>query len=160
MGVDGMRLTLFRISSAEGDQFENLARNTRPAQQLPSISDVKFPRRMFLPRPISGRGRVPISATATSATMAFTSRVMPRLSWRSTAEDRSRSPTHGPDAGHPPTTANGHFLRNHDELTLEMYRRGTDYSTVRNARDNRARINSDPPPFAPLLNNDRRRSSS
>jgi len=75
-------------------------------------------------------------------------------------EDRFRSPNHGPDRRPSPDTANGMFLRNHDELTLEMV---TDEGnattcTLRTARENRPHQPRIRRRLAPLLTTTGRRN--
>ena len=74
------------------------------------------------PRPTSGRPTSSTtSATATSATCASTSRSCPACSWRSGGSSATRSPRSWPQTPEIPDGCQwGIFLRNHDELTLEM----------------------------------------
>ena len=74
------------------------------------------------PRPTSGRATsCSTSATATSATCASTSRSCPACTWRPSAATGGRSSRSWPRRPRIPDGCQwGLFLRNHDELTLEM----------------------------------------
>ena len=84
--------------------------------------DTRVPGRAPPQRRTSGRPTSSsTSATATSATCASTSRSCPACSWRCAASSASRSPRSWPRRPTSRTGAQwGIFLRNHDELTLEM----------------------------------------
>ena len=113
------------------------------------------------PRPTSGpRTRSPISATATNATWRSTSRSCRGLFMALHQEDRF--PIHDIMAQTPAIPENCQwclFLRNHDELTLEMVTdEERDYMYRAYAQDRHARINLGiRHRLAPLLRNDRRR---
>ena len=113
------------------------------------------------PRPISGpRTPSPTSARATNATWRSISRSCRDCSWRLHQEDRF--PIHDIMAQTPAIPENCQwclFLRNHDELTLEMVTdEERDYMYRAYARDRHARINLGiRHRLAPLLHNDRRR---
>ena len=111
------------------------------------------------PRPTSGpRTSSSTSATATSATWPSTSRSCRACSWRCAARRRrrsTRSSTRTPEI--PDNCQWGLFLRNHDELTLEMVTdEERDYMYAEYAKDPRMKINVGiRRRLAPLLDNGR-----
>ena len=115
----------------------------------------------FWQRLISGRKtRLRTSDRATNATWRFISRSCRDCSWRCTRKTVSRSKTSWRRRLRSPKTASGAlFLRNHDELTLEMVTdEERDYMYRAYARDRDARINLGiRHRLAPLLGDDRRR---
>ena len=164
MGVDGLRLDAIPyLYEREGTDCENLAETHTYLKSLRRHLDEKFPDRMLLAEAnqwpedavkYMGEGR------GDECHMAFHFPLMPRLFMSVRMEDRtpiidilSQTPAI------PETCQWAMFLRNHDELTLEMVtEEERDYMYRMYAADQRARINLGiRRRLAPLLNNDRRR---
>lgn len=162
MGVDGVRLDAVPyLYEEEGTNCENLPRTHDFLKALRSHIDSRFQGRMLL----AEANQWPEDAAryfgdGDSCHMAFHFPLMPRMFMAIEMEDR-----------HPvidimeqtPELPDGCqwaiFLRNHDELTLEMVTdEERDYMYRMYARDPRARINLGiRRRLAPLLGNDRRR---
>ena len=164
MGVDGMRLDAIPyLYEAEGTNCENLPRTHELLKKLRAHVDEKYPNRMLLAEAnqwpedsIAYFG----DAQAGECHMAFHFPVMPRLYMALRMEDRF--PIVDILQQTPPIPADcqwATFLRNHDELTLEMVTdEDRDYMYRVYASDPRARINLGiRRRLAPLLGNDRRR---
>ena len=111
------------------------------------------------PRPTSGRRTSSsTSATATSATWRSTSRSCRACSWRCGARRRRRSTRSSSRRRAIPDNCQwGLFLRNHDELTLEMVTdEERDYMYAEYAKDPRMKLNLGiRRRLAPLLDNGR-----
>ncbi|HEX3126510.1 MAG TPA: maltose alpha-D-glucosyltransferase [Thermoanaerobaculia bacterium] len=164
MGVDGLRLDAIPyLYEAEGTNCENLPRTHEFLKKLRAHVDEKYPNRMLLAEAnqwpedsIAYFG----DAEAGECHMAFHFPVMPRLYMALRMEDRF--PIVDILQQTPPIPAGcqwATFLRNHDELTLEMVTdEDRDYMYRVYASDPRARINLGiRRRLAPLLGNDRRR---
>jgi maltose alpha-D-glucosyltransferase / alpha-amylase len=162
LGVDGMRLDAIPyLYEREGTNCENLPETHLFLKRLRKHLDVKFPGRMFL----AEANQWPEDAIAyfgegDECHMAFHFPVMPRLFMALHMEDRF--PILDILEQTPPIPDNcqwGMFLRNHDELTLEMVTdEERDYMYRAYAADPQARINLGiRRRLAPLLGNDRRR---
>ena len=162
-GVDGLRLDAVPyLIEREGTICENLDETHEVLQEDPRArSTPAIPIACCSPKPTSGRptcGRT--SATATSATWRSTSRSCRACSWRVRQEDRHpiveilRQTPEIPD-----NCQWAMFLRNHDELTLEMVTdEERDYMYQAYAADPQMRINVGiRRRLAPLLENSRRR---
>jgi maltose alpha-D-glucosyltransferase/alpha-amylase len=162
MGVDGMRLDAIPyLYEREGTNCENLPETHAYLKALRCHMDEKFPGRMFL----AEANQWPEDAVAyfgdgDECHMAFHFPVMPRLYMALHQEDRfpiidilDQTPPI------PPNCQWCMFLRNHDELTLEMVTdEERDYMYRAYAEDRTARINLGiRRRLAPLLKNDRRR---
>ncbi len=162
MGVDGMRLDAVPyLFEREGTNCENLPETHGVLKELRKHLDAHFPGRMFL----AEANQWPEDAVAyfgagDECHMAFHFPVMPRLFMALHQEDRfpildilAQTPAI------PDTCQWCMFLRNHDELTLEMVTdEERDYMYRAYANDRQARINLGiRRRLAPLLNNDRRR---
>lgn len=162
MGVDGMRLDAIPyLIEREGTNCENLPETHAILKQLRKHLDTKYPDRMFL----AEANQWPEDAVAyfgdgDECQMAFHFPVMPRLFMAIHREDRfpitdimEQTPAI------PENCQWAMFLRNHDELTLEMVTdEERDYMYRVYAREARARINLGiRRRLAPLLSNDRRR---
>src|SRR5262245_56818222 len=162
MGVDGMRLDAIPyVVEREGTNCENLPETHEVLKKLRSHVDTHFPNRMFL----AEANQWPEDAVAyfgqgDECHMAFHFPVMPRLFMALHQEDRFpiidilvQTPAI------PEACQWCLFLRNHDELTLEMVtdeERDSMYRAY--ATDLQARINLGiRRRLAPLLRNDRRR---
>lgn len=162
MGVDGMRLDAIPyLYEREGTNCENLPETHEFLKYLRRHMDAKFPGRMFL----AEANQWPEDAIAyfgdgDECNMAFHFPVMPRLYMALHQEDRF--PIIDILEQTPPIPENCQwcmFLRNHDELTLEMVTdEERDYMYRAYATDPQARINLGiRRRLAPLLKNDRRR---
>ena len=162
MGVDGLRLDAVPyLFEAEGTNCENLPATHAFLKELRAHVDAHFAGRMLL----AEANQWPDDAVAyfgegDECHMAFHFPVMPRLYMALQQEDRF--PVIDILEQTPAIPANcqwATFLRNHDELTLEMVTDEDRDAMVRvYAADPRARINLGiRRRLAPLLGNDRRR---
>jgi maltose alpha-D-glucosyltransferase / alpha-amylase len=164
LGVDGLRLDAIPyLYEREGTNCENLAETHVYLKSLRRHVDENYSGRMLLAEANQwpedavkylGEGR------GDECHMAFHFPLMPRLFMSVRMEDRTpiidileQTPAI------PETCQWAMFLRNHDELTLEMVtEEERDYMYRMYAADSRARINLGiRRRLAPLLNNDRRR---
>ncbi|MFO0890495.1 MAG: maltose alpha-D-glucosyltransferase [Isosphaeraceae bacterium] len=162
MGVDGMRLDAVPyLYEREGTNCENLVETHQFLKALRKHVDSRFPGRMFL----AEANQWPEDAVAyfgegDECHMAFHFPLMPRLFMGLHQEDRF--PIQDILAQTPQIPENCQwclFLRNHDELTLEMVTdEERDYMYRAYTREKDARINLGiRHRLAPLLRNDRRR---
>ena len=162
LGVDGLRLDAVPyLYEREGTNCENLPETHAFLKKLRAHVDAKYPDRMFL----AEANQWPEDAAAyfgagDECHMAFHFPVMPRLFMAMHIEDRfpivdilQQTPKI------PDNCQWAVFLRNHDELTLEMVTdEERDYMYRAYASDRRARINLGiRRRLAPLLGNNRRR---
>lgn len=163
MGVDGLRLDAVPyLYEAEGTNCENLPRTHEFLRKVRAHIDAKFADRMLL----AEANQWPEDAVAyfgkdgDECQMCFHFPVMPRMFMALQMEDRfpiidilDQTPAI------PETCQWGMFLRNHDELTLEMVTdEERDYMYRVYATDPRARINLGiRRRLAPLLTNNRRK---
>ena len=162
MGVDGLRLDAVPyLYEREGTTGENLLETHMFLKALRKHVDTTFKDKMLL----AEANQWPEDAVAyfgegDECHMAFHFPVMPRLFMASRMEDRypivdilQQTPTI------PGSSQWALFLRNHDELTLEMVTdEERDYMYRYYARDSHARINLGiRRRLAPLLENDRRK---
>jgi maltose alpha-D-glucosyltransferase/alpha-amylase len=163
LGVDGLRLDAVPyLYEREGTNCENLPETHQFLKALREHVDARYPGRMFL----AEANQWPEDAAAyfgqgDECHMAFHFPLMPRLFMALHQEDRF--PIHDIMAQTPviPETCQWClFLRNHDELTLEMVTdEERDYMYRAYAEDRHARINLGiRRRLAPLLRNDRRRT--
>ncbi|HLI62049.1 MAG TPA: maltose alpha-D-glucosyltransferase [Terriglobales bacterium] len=161
-GVDGMRLDAVPyLIEREGTSCENLPETHEVLRELRRHVDEKYQDRMLL----AEANQWPEDAVAyfgqgNECHMAFHFPLMPRLFMGLRMEDRY--PITDILKLTPPIPANcqwAMFLRNHDELTLEMVTdEERDYMYRTYARDREMRINLGiRRRLAPLLENDRRR---
>jgi maltose alpha-D-glucosyltransferase/alpha-amylase len=162
MGVDGMRLDAVPyLYEREGTSSENLPETHALLKRLRAILDAEFPDRLLLaeanmwPEDVSA-----YFGDGDECQMAFHFPLMPRMFMSIAEEDRY--PLYDIMRQTPQIPANCQwaiFLRNHDELTLEMVtdrERAFMYSIY--ARETRARINVGiRRRLAPLMENDRRK---
>ncbi len=162
MGVDGMRLDAIPyLYEREGTNCENLPEGHVFLKALRRRMDDKYPGRMFLAEANQWPEDVlPYFGDGDECHMAFHFPVMPRLYMALHQEDRF--PVIDILEQTPPIPDNCQwctFLRNHDELTLEMVTdEERDYMYRAYAEDRTARINLGiRRRLAPLLKNDRRR---
>ncbi len=162
MGVDGLRLDAIPyLFEREGTNCENLPETHAYLKELRAHVDQKYPECMLL----AEANQWPEDAVAyfgdgDSCQMAFHFPVMPRMFMALQMEDRY--PVIDILEQTPAIPANCQwaiFLRNHDELTLEMVTdEERDYMYRVYANDTRARINLGiRRRLAPLLGNNRRK---
>jgi len=164
MGIDGLRLDAIPyLYERDGTNCENLPESHAFLKQLRAHVDSHYANRMLL----AEANQWPEDAVTyfgegvgDECQMAFHFPVMPRLFMALRMEDRfpiidilDQTPPI------PPTAQWAMFLRNHDELTLEMVTdEERDYMYRAYTRDPEARINLGiRRRLAPLLNNNRRR---
>jgi maltose alpha-D-glucosyltransferase/alpha-amylase len=161
MGVDGMRLDAVPyLFEREGTNCENLPETHAFLRELRAHVDAKFQDRMLL----AEANQWPEDAAAyfgngDECHMTFHFPIMPRLFMAVRMEDRFPIvDVLEQSLSIPPTCQWGMFLRNHDELTLEMVTdEERDYMYKAYARNREARINVGiRRRLAPLLNNNRR----
>ena len=161
MGVDGMRLDAIpHMYKREGTTCENLPETHAFLRKLRAYVDARWPGRMFLAEAnMWPENAIDYFGQGDECHMAFHFPVMPRMFMALRMEDRfpivdilDQTPPI------PETCQWAVFLRNHDELTLEMVTdEERDYMVRAYADDPRARINMGiRRRLAPLLNNDRR----
>ncbi len=145
MGVDGLRLDAIPyLVEREGTSCENLPETHGILKTLRATVDAEFPNRVFLAEanlwPSDVRAYF---GESDECHMAFNFPVMPRMYMALRKEDRTPVVDimrQTPDI--PPECQWAIFLRNHDELTLEMVTdEERDYMYREYARDPRMRIN-------------------
>ena len=162
LGVDGFRVDAVPyLVEREGTSCENLPETHDVIRELRRRIDAEFPGRLLLAEANKWPEDVrPYFGDGDEFHMAFHFPLMPRMFMALRLEDRKpiieiieRTPAI-PDA-----CQWGLFLRNHDELTLEMVTDAErDYMYAEYARDPLARINLGiRRRLAPLLEGDRRR---
>ena len=162
MGVDGVRLDAVPyLFEREGTNCENLKEGHEFLRKLRAHVDAKFPGRMLLAEAnMWPEDSVAYFGKGDECNMAFHFPVMPRLYMAMHQEDRfpivdilQQTPAI------PESCQWAVFLRNHDELTLEMVTdEERDYMYRAYAYDRRARINLGiRRRLAPLLGNNRRK---
>jgi maltose alpha-D-glucosyltransferase/alpha-amylase len=162
MGVDGMRLDAVPyLCEREGTSCENLPETHAVLKHLRAVLDSEYPNRIFL----AEANQWPEDVRAyfgdgDECHMAFHFPLMPRMFMAIAEEDRYPIidiMRQTPDI--PPLCQWAIFLRNHDEMTLEMVTdQERDYMYRVYATEPRARINIGiRRRLAPLMENDRRR---
>ncbi|MFW6363191.1 MAG: maltose alpha-D-glucosyltransferase, partial [Spirochaeta sp.] len=162
MGVDGMRLDAIPyLFEREGTNCENLPETHEFLRRLRARIDAKYENRMLLAEANQWpEDSVEYFGNGDECHMSFHFPLMPRIFMSMQMEDRfpiidilEQTPEI------PESTQWALFLRNHDELTLEMVTdEERDYMYRVYARDPRARINLGiRRRLAPLLGNDRRK---
>jgi maltose alpha-D-glucosyltransferase / alpha-amylase len=161
MGVDGLRLDAIPyLVEREGTTCENLSETHRALKQLRAALDAEYPGRIFLAEANQWPADVrPYFGDGDECHMAFHFPLMPRMFMAVRREDRT--PIVEIMARTPKIPDNCQwaiFLRNHDELTLEMVTdEERDYMYREYARDKRMRINIGiRRRLAPLMDNGRR----
>ncbi|MGH7626999.1 MAG: maltose alpha-D-glucosyltransferase [Gemmatimonadaceae bacterium] len=161
MGVDGMRLDAIPyLVERDGTSCENLPETHAVLREMRATVDAEFPGRMLLAEANQWPSDViQYFGNGTECHMAFHFPLMPRMYMALRKEDRS--PIVEILAQTPPLPEGCQwalFLRNHDELTLEMVSdEERDYMYREYARDTRMRINVGiRRRLAPLLDNGRR----
>lgn len=164
MGVDGLRLDAVPyLIERDGTNCENLPETHAFLRELRAYVDARYPGRMLL----AEANQWPEDAAAyfgsgrgDECNMAFHFPIMPRIFMSLMMEDRFPLTDILEQTPAIPETAQwAMFLRNHDELTLEMVSdEERDYMYRVFAKDARARINLGiRRRLAPLLHNNRRR---
>ncbi len=162
MGVDGLRLDAIPyLYEAEGTNCENLPKTHAFIQKLRAHMDSKYQDRMLLAEANQWpEDSVEYFGTGNECHMEFHFPLMPRMFMALQMEDRfpiidilEQTPAI------PENCQWAIFLRNHDELTLEMVTdEERDYMYRVYAEDSRARINLGiRRRLAPLLGNNRRK---
>jgi maltose alpha-D-glucosyltransferase/alpha-amylase len=161
-GVDGLRLDAVPyLCEREGTSNENLPETHAILKRLRAEVDRSYAARMLLAEANQWPEDVlPYFGDGDECHMAFHFPLMPRLYMALAQEDRhpiTDIMRQTPDI--PPAAQWAIFLRNHDELTLEMVTdRERDYLWNIYAREPRARLNLGiRRRLAPLVDNDRRR---
>jgi len=162
MGVDGLRLDAIPyLYEREGTNGENLPETHQFLKQLRRHVDEHFENRMLLAEANQWpEDAVEYLGDGDECHMAFHFPVMPRLFMGLRMEDRFPVMDILEQTPHIPDSCQwAMFLRNHDELTLEMVTdEERDYMYRIFARDPRARINVGiRRRLAPLLDNNRRK---
>jgi maltose alpha-D-glucosyltransferase/alpha-amylase len=162
MGVDGLRLDAVPyLYEREGSNCENLAETHQALRELRQHVDEKYRDRMLLAEANQWpEDAVSYFGTGDECHMAFHFPVMPRLFMSLRMEDRYPiTDILRITPAIPESCQWAMFLRNHDELTLEMVTdEERDYMYRSYARDREMRINLGiRRRLAPLLENDRRR---
>jgi maltose alpha-D-glucosyltransferase/alpha-amylase len=162
MGVDGLRLDAVPyLVEREGTNNENLPETHEVLKQIRAAVDASFPDRMLLAEANQWpEDTKEYFGNGDECHMAFHFPLMPRMYMAIAREDRfpiTDILRQTPDI--PPTCQWAIFLRNHDELTLEMVTNSErDYLWETYAADRRARLNLGiRRRLAPLLERDRRR---
>jgi maltose alpha-D-glucosyltransferase/alpha-amylase len=145
MGVDGLRLDAIPyLVEREGTNCENLPETHVVLKKLRAALDAEFPGRMFLAEANQWPPDVrPYFGDGDECHMAFHFPLMPRMYMAVAREDRTpiiEIMARTPEI--PPECQWAIFLRNHDELTLEMVTdEERDYMYNEYAKDPRMRIN-------------------
>jgi maltose alpha-D-glucosyltransferase/alpha-amylase len=162
LGVDGMRLDAVPyLIEREGTNNENLPETHEILRRLRREMDRHYPDRMLLAEANQWPEDVlQYFGAGDECHMAFHFPLMPRIYMAVATEDRhplTDIMRQTPEI--PPNCQWAVFLRNHDELTLEMVTdRERDYLWNYYAGDQRARINLGiRRRLAPLMDNDRRK---
>jgi maltose alpha-D-glucosyltransferase/alpha-amylase len=161
MGVDGLRLDAIPyLVEREGTNCENLPETHAVLKKLRAALDAEFDNRVFLAEANQWPPDVrPYFGDGDECHMAFHFPLMPRMFMGIRREDRTpiiEIMARTPDI--PRDCQWGIFLRNHDELTLEMVTdEERDYMYNEYAKDKRMRINLGiRRRLAPLMDNGRR----
>jgi maltose alpha-D-glucosyltransferase/alpha-amylase len=115
----GCGWTRCRISSNARDQQREPARNACHPEGIRAEVDAHYPDACCSPKLTSGPKTGPISAMATNA-MPFHFPRCRACTWRSRKKTASDHRHHAANAGNSRNCQWAIFLRNHDELTLEM----------------------------------------
>jgi maltose alpha-D-glucosyltransferase/alpha-amylase len=162
MGVDGLRLDAIPyIIERDDTSCENLPETHVKIKQIRAAIDAEYENRLVLAEANMWPADVrPYFGDGDECNMAFHFPLMPRIYMALRQEDRL--PITDIMAQTPPIPPNcqwGLFLRNHDELTLEMVTDDErDYMNLAYASDSRMRINVGiRRRLAPLMDNNRRR---
>jgi maltose alpha-D-glucosyltransferase/alpha-amylase len=162
MGVDGLRLDAIPyLIERDGTSCENVPETHVLIKHIRSVMDAEYENRLILAEANMWPADVrPYFGDGDECQMAFHFPLMPRIYMALRQEDRH--PITDIMAQTPAIPDNcqwGLFLRNHDELTLEMVTDDErDYMNIAYAADTRMRINVGiRRRLAPLMDNNRRR---
>ena len=161
MGVDGLRLDAIPyLVERDGTNCENLPETHAVLKELRRTLDAEFPGRIFLAEANQWPTDVrPYFGESDECHMAFHFPVMPRMYMGLRKEDRTPIVEIMKQTPEIPADCQwAIFLRNHDELTLEMVTDDErDYMYREYARDPRMRVNVGiRRRLAPLMENGRR----
>ena len=161
MGVDGLRLDAIPyLIERDGTNCENLPETHEVLKQLRAALDAEFPDRIFLAEANQWPPDVrPYFGDGDECHMAFHFPLMPRMFMALRKEDRTPIVEIMQQTPAIPEQCQwAIFLRNHDELTLEMVTdEERDYMYREYATDSRMRINVGiRRRLAPLMDNGRR----
>ncbi len=162
MGVDGLRLDAIPyLFERDGTNNENLPETHEVVKKIRAALDARFADRMLLAEANQWPEDVrPYFGDGDECHMAFHFPLMPRMYMALAQEDRHPvTDIMRQTPGIPDNCQWAIFLRNHDELTLEMVTdRERDYLWKFYATDPRAKLNLGiRRRLAPLLDNDRRK---
>jgi maltose alpha-D-glucosyltransferase/alpha-amylase len=162
MGVDGLRLDAIPyLIEREGTNCENLPETHLVIKRIRAALDAGYPDRMLLAEANQWpEETAPYFGDGDECHMAFHFPLMPRMYMALAQEDRHPITDIMRQTPEIPETCQwAIFLRNHDELTLEMVTdKERDYLWSFYANERRARINLGiRRRLAPLLENDRRK---
>jgi maltose alpha-D-glucosyltransferase/alpha-amylase len=162
MGVDGLRLDAIPyLVERDGTSCENVPETHIIIKKIRAVIDAEYENRLVLAEANMWPDDVrPYFGDGDECHMAFHFPLMPRIYMALRQEDRlpiTDIMARTPDI--PPSCQWGLFLRNHDELTLEMVTDDErDYMNLAYASDKRMRINVGiRRRLAPLVDNNRRR---
>ncbi|HEY5331278.1 MAG TPA: maltose alpha-D-glucosyltransferase [Acidobacteriaceae bacterium] len=162
MGVDGLRLDAIPyLIERDGTSCENVPETHVLIKHIRAVMDAEYENRLILAEANMWAADVrPYFGDGDECHMAFHFPLMPRIYMALRQEDRlpiTDIMAQTPDI--PPLCQWGIFLRNHDELTLEMVTDDErDYMNLAYASDSRMRINVGiRRRLAPLVDNNRRR---
>ncbi len=162
MGVDGLRLDAIPyLVERDGTNCENLPETHAVIRRIREEMDTHYEGRMILAEANQWPSDVlPYFGNGDECHMAFHFPLMPRIFMALRLEDRMPiTDIMGQTPDIPGTCQWGIFLRNHDELTLEMVSdEERDYMYLAYSADPRMRINIGiRRRLAPLMDNNRRR---
>lgn len=162
LGVDGLRLDAIPyLVERDGTNCENLAETHAVLKKIRAAVDARYPDRMLLAEANQWpEETAQYFGNGDECHMAFHFPLMPRIYMALAQEDRHPVTDIMRQTPEIPEGAQwAIFLRNHDEMTLEMVTdRERDYLWKFYAADKRARINLGiRRRLAPLLDNDRRK---
>ena len=162
MGVDGLRLDAIPyLVERDGTSCENVPETHVKIKQIRAAIDAEYENRLILAEANMWPADVrPYFGDDDECNMAFHFPLMPRIYMALRQEDRLPiTDIMAQTPAIPPNCQWGLFLRNHDELTLEMVTDDErDYMNLAYASDSRMRINVGiRRRLAPLMDNNRRR---
>ncbi|HVG26022.1 MAG TPA: maltose alpha-D-glucosyltransferase [Acidobacteriaceae bacterium] len=162
MGVDGLRLDAIPyLLERDGTSCENVPETHVKIKEIRTVIDAEYENRLVLAEANMWPADVrPYFGDGDECHMAFHFPLMPRIYMAVRQEDRLPITDIMAQTPEIPSTCQwGLFLRNHDELTLEMVTdEERDYMNLAYAADPRMRINVGiRRRLAPLVDNNRRR---
>ncbi len=162
MGVDGLRLDAIPyLIERDGTSCENVPETHAKIKEIRAVMDAEYENRLILAEANMWPADVrPYFGDGDECHMAFHFPLMPRIYMALRQEDRLPiTDIMAQTPAIPPNCQWGLFLRNHDELTLEMVTDDErDYMYLAYSSDPRMRINVGiRRRLAPLVDNNRRR---